>query len=144
MNFAGLVSLGRIFTVASRCQCICQQREQELSFVLKRVCRICVSALFICHFSLRVPQQTFTPLLLLSISFLPGWWCITSLYCRLPFRSSSLSPFCSCWLILAHVTVSPERSSSVVTRHSSVVHVNRCCCCERVRVSDEVSGCAND
>lgn len=33
------------------CQCICQQREQELSIVLKRVCWFCLSALFICHFS---------------------------------------------------------------------------------------------
>lgn len=40
----------RISNAASLSQCICQQREQELSAVLKRVCCICLSSLFICHF----------------------------------------------------------------------------------------------
>lgn len=59
-----------------------------------------LSALFICHFSLRIPKQTFTPLLLLRISFLPCLWCLTSLYCRLPFPSLSLLPFCCSLLYL--------------------------------------------
>lgn len=76
----------RISNAASLSQCICQQREQELSAVLKRVCCICVFSLYLSF----PPSKHSHCYSYCSFSFLPCLWHLTSLHFHLPFHSWSL------------------------------------------------------